>query len=557
MEQGGVSNIPTYSGAAGTAPTQTTAGTPGDFAGAASTNPLLAVQTQLRGMTPAQFFAAYDVTSTQQPLYLSSTGTLNDNAVYLAYYKGLSQQERQSIQQQMVDVGALSASDANGLDNSSATSAFEGLIGQTAAQGTNVIQYLAKNATGTAGIGNQISADLTKAQENATQPIVATVENPTTLSADITAAFETALGYSPDQAQIQSFISQVQGQDTAYAEAPRTEAQQQIDLAHSEESELNKLGPDGIDTVIQAYQAAVSGTKLPGAGTPQGPVNGQVATGEPNQFPTAGTQMPAGTAARITPQGTEVGMNTAPISTTRNEPVPEGGIGGFFDNLANKIWQGGAFGGSGGAAVVPGKVTTTRARPGGIAPALPAGSGTTPTYGGTYALSAADWKKAQSDYAPAKKYATPGSAPQSVQLGAFSAILQSAYDSTGSWSKAVSEIASGSPFGSAEGTHLSAFGDQVASEVNNQITQLQSQVNNDTVTTKVSAPDATAEADLAAKQSDPTGYYAAQDASWGSVLNKMLSGTPDMYNQTSSDTFTGPVASEAATQPAMASAGAV
>jgi hypothetical protein len=76
------------------------------------------------------------------------------------------------------------------------------------------------------------------------------------------------------------------------------------------------------------------------------------------------------------------------------------------------------------------------------------------------------------------------------------------------------------------------------------------------VTTKVTAPDATAEADLAAKQSDPTGYYAAQDASWGSVLNKMLSGTPDMYDQSSSDTFTGPVASEAE-QPTMASAGAV
>jgi hypothetical protein len=113
-------------------------------------------------------------------------------------------------------------------------------------------------------------------------------------------------------------------------------------------------------------------------------------------------------------------------------------------------------------------------RPGGIAPSLPAGSGTTPTYGGTYALSAADWKKAQADYAPAKKYATPGSAPQSVQLAAFSAVLQSAYDSTGSWSKAVSEVASGTPFGTAEGTHLSAFGDQVASEVNNQITPYRS-----------------------------------------------------------------------------------
>ena len=499
-------------------------------------------------MTPAQFFAAYDVSSTEQPLYLSSSGELNDNAVYLAYYKGLGQSERQQLQNQMVDVGALSATDANGLDNSTATSAFEGLIGQTAAQGTNVIQYLSQNATGTAGIQNQISAGLTKAQEAATQPIVATVENPTTLSATLTAAFENALGYSPDQAQISSFINQVQNQDTTYASAPRSEAQQEIDQAHSEESALNKLGPDGIDSVIQAYQAAVSGTKLPGAGTTQGPQNGQVATGEPNQFPTAGTQLPAGNGARITSQGTEVGFDTSPVTKTRTLIVPEGGILGFLGSMA--------LGGGDKHPGVTSQVTSQTLRPGGIAPSLPAGSGTTPTYGGTYALSAADWKKAQADYAPAKKYATPGSAPQSVQLAAFSAVLQSAYDSTGSWSKAVSEVASGTPFETAEGTHLSAFGDQVASEVNNQITALQNQVDNSTVTTKVSAPDATAEADLAAKQSDPTGYYAAQDASWGSVLNKMLSGTPDMYNQSSSDTFTGPVASEAST-PALASAGAV
>jgi hypothetical protein len=172
----------------------------------------------------------------------------------------------------------------------------------------------------------------------------------------------------------------------------------------------------------------------------------------------------------------------------------------------------------------------------------------TPTYGGTYALSAADWKKAQSIYSPASKYSTPGAAPQSVQLAAFSSLLTNQYDANGgSWSKAVASIASGSPFGTAEGTHLSAFGNQVAAEVNNQITAIQNQVNNDTVTTKVTAPDATAEANLAAKQSDPAGYEAAQTASWGSVLNKMLSGTTSMYNQSSSDTFTGPVSAQAMT----------
>lgn len=545
-----MSNIATYGGT--TTPSAGTTGTfPGSTNGDSTGGQLAAIQAQLKGLSPAQFFAAYGVSSTEQALYLAPSGGLNDNAVYLAWYKSLGQQERQQIQQQMVDIGSLPAADANGLDSSAAKSAFEGLIGQTAAQGTNVLQYLSQNATGINGIQNQISANLTKAEENATQPIIATVENPTTLSADITAAFETALGYSPSKAQIDSFVNQVQGQDTAYAEAPRTEAQQQINLAHSEESALNKLGPDGIDTVIQAYQAAVSGTKLPGAGTTQGPQIGNVPNGNPNQFPTPGTQMPAGTGARIQ-GGNEVGFNTSPVTstTTSTQTVPYGGVMGFLDNTLGL-----AKGASHEAQVTS---TTTKNRPGGIAPNLPAGSNTSPTYGGLYALSAADWKKAQSDYAPAKKYATPGAAPQAVQLGAFSTLLSSAYESNGnSWSKAVASIASGTPFGTSEGTNLSSFGNQVAAEVNNQIAQLQNQVNNDTVTTKVSAPDATAEADLAAKQSDPTGYYAAQDASWGSVLNKMLSGTPDMYNQSSSDTFTGPVQSQAETAPSTVGAGGI
>jgi hypothetical protein len=506
-------------------------------------SPVSVTASQIQGMSPSAFFAEYKISSTDEALYLDKSGGLNANAADLVWYQSLGQGDRQTLQQGMVTAGYLPAGDANGLASPTSLSAFQALMGFTTSvwgPGT-VSNYIDSVGGGIAGLQNQISANLTKAQEDATQPIVAEVENPTTLSADITAAFETALGYSPDQAQISSFINQVQGQDTQYAEAPRTEAQQQIDLAHSEESALNKLGPDGIDTVIQAYQAAVSGTKMPGAGTMQGPQIGNVPSGMPNQFPTPGTQMPAGSGARIQGQN-EVGFNTLPTQKTTNQIVPAGGLEGFLTSGHMGVDQ---------------KETTYQQRPGGIAPSLPAGSNTTPTYGGLYALSAKDWKEAQSDYAPAKKYSTPGAAPQSVQLGAFSAVLQAAYDSTGSWSKAVSSIASGSPFGTAEGTHLSAFGDQVASEVNNQIEAVQYQVNNDTVTTKVSAPDAVAEADLAAKQSDPTGYYAAQDASWGSVLNKMLSGTPDMYDQTTSDTFTGPVQAQADTQPAMASTGTI
>jgi hypothetical protein len=531
-------------------PTGTTggAGTSGSFAGGATegNSSLNQIAAQISKLTPAQFFAAYDISSTEQSAYLQGTG-LNINAAYLAYYLSLNQSERQSIQDQMVTVGAIPAADANGINNSTALGAFKSLIGTTAAQGTNVLSYLTSNATGTSAIGNQISANLTKADENATQPIIATEENPTTLDADLSAAFENALGYAPDQKQYDAYVAGIQAQDTTYAEAPRTEAQAQINLAHSEDSALNKLGPDGIDQVVQAYQDAVSGTNISGAGTTQGP---QLTTQQSISPVMSGANT---TAPVTTPTSQQLppGINpTGPGMTTKEQYVPEGSIGNFINTITT---------GDKGPAQTREDVTTvhgsktTMKKTGStqLAPTHFTPPSST-TFGGTFALSAADWSEAQKLYPAAKKFTSAGLAPSSVQLGAFTALLSEAKDSTGSWSKAISQIASGTPFGSAEGSHLSAFGDGVASQVNDQITALQNQVNNDTVTTKVSAPDATAEANLAAKQSDPTGYYAAQSASWGEELNKMLSGTSSMYNQTSADTFTGPVGAEAATASATA-----
>jgi hypothetical protein len=531
-------------------PTGTTggAGTSGSFAGGATegNSSLNQIAAQISKLTPAQFFAAYDISSTEQSAYLQGTG-LNINAAYLAYYLSLNQSERQSIQDQMVTVGAIPAADANGINNSTALGAFKSLIGTTAAQGTNVLSYLTSNATGTSAIGNQISANLTKADENATQPIIATEENPTTLDADLSAAFENALGYAPDQKQYDAYVAGIQAQDTTYAEAPRAEAQAQINLAHSEDSALNKLGPDGIDQVVQAYQDAVSGTNISGAGTTQGP---QLTTQQSISPVMSGANT---TAPVTTPTSQQLppGINpTGPGMTTKEQYVPEGSIGNFINTITT---------GDKGPAQTREDVTTvhgsktTMKKTGStqLAPTHFTPPSST-TFGGTFALSAADWSEAQKLYPAAKKFTSAGLAPSSVQLGAFTALLSEAKDSTGSWSKAISQIASGTPFGSAEGSHLSAFGDGVASQVNDQITALQNQVNNDTVTTKVSAPDATAEANLAAKQSDPTGYYAAQSASWGEELNKMLSGTSSMYNQTSADTFTGPVGAEAATASATA-----
>lgn len=493
-------------------------------------------------LSPAQFAADYDVSSTQLAAFVDpSTGKLNSNAAYLGWYYSLTQGERQSIQSAMVNAGQLSSADATGLNNSTALGAFKSLIGTTAAQGTNVISYLDQLGQGTNAIQNQISSNLTKDQEAATQPIVATETNPNTLEADLTNAFDNALGYAPDAKQIQSFISQVQGQETSYAEAPRTEAQDEINQAHSEENALNKLGPEGIDTVIQAYQAAVTGTKLPGAGTPQGPVNGAIpAPGTP-----IGSPLQPGTVPTMNAQGTVVGGQVE--NTTSNKYVNQSpglvdqALHGFLNPQPDTE-----------------KLVTTHGTKVEKNPPLPAGTpNTTPTYGGTYALSPADWKKAQSLYSAASKYSTAGSAPQSVQLGAFTSLLTNAYDESGSWSKAVASIASGSPFGTSEGTHLSAFGTSVANEVNNQITALQNQVNNSAVTVKVAAPDSSgaygAEAANAAKEADPVGYYAANTASWGQELNQMLAGAPLMYSENTSDSFSGPVTpGEASSTPASA-----
>jgi hypothetical protein len=500
---------------------------------------LPSAQTILAGMTPGTFSSDYGVSSSQMPTFLDSTGKLNGAAAEWVAYHLMSQPDRQNLQDILATAGLMKPADANGLIGMASNDAYRSLVGVAASQGASVDYMITQiNQGGIGAVQEQIQGQLATAQRNATQPIVATVTSPTTLSADITSAFETALGYSPDQKQIQSFISQVQGQETTYAEAPRTEAAAMAAQAHSEESALNKLGLDGVDTVIQAYQAAVSGTKMPGAGTVQGPVNGATATpGQPE-----GSPLQPGTVPDFTSQG--IGSATLQGSTqTTQQQVPPGLWAQFTNSLMH-----GVLPGPGSSTPDATKTTTTHTMRG--VPTQPGmgAAGSTPTYGGLFALSAADWKKAQSIYSPASKYATPGAAPQSVQLAAFSSLLTNQYDANGgSWSKAVASIASGSPFGTAEGTHLSAFGNSVAAEVNNQIAAIQNEVNNSSVTTKVSQPDAVAEANLAAKQSDPSSYEAAQIGSWGSVLNKMLSGSPSMYNQSSSDTFTGPVSAQAMT----------
>jgi hypothetical protein len=490
----------------------------------------------------ASFSSEYGVTSAEMPQFIDATGKLNQYAQEWIAYRIMSPSDRLAMEDVLATAGLLKSTDATGVISTVGDSAFRSLIGIAASQGTTANSLVTQINQG--GLGQtqaDIQNNLAQAQKNLSAPVAVTNTNPTTLAADLTNAFDQALGYAPDQSQIQAFIDSVQKQETNYGSAPRQEAQAQIDLAHSQESALNKLGVNGVDTVLQAYQAAVNGTKLPGAGTPQGPVNGSVPNPTspiPAGTPTPGSALPAGTNFGYQ-NGKLVGSDILPqpVAGTHQVISPEGGVQGFVDNSV--LHKG---------VVNVQNQQNFAAPPHNTMPFAPANvAGSTNTHGGVFALSPKDWAEAQKLVASAKKYSSPGQAPVAVQQAAMTELLQAQYDNNGgSWSKAISTLASGSPFGTAKGTHLSAFGDQVAAEVNNQISSLQSQVNNDAVTVKVTQPDANAEASAAAKSADPVGYYAANSASWGNELNQMLTGAPLMYGQGTTDTFSGPVPTDVA-----------
>src|ERR1035437_9670002 len=147
-------------------PSQTSsssAGTSGTFPGAqgssALNDELIKVATQLQSVPSGQFFSAYKISSADQQTYLTSTGQLNNNATYLAWYKNATQSDRQNIQTQMVTAGLMPAASANGLDNTTALGTFTSLLGQAMSMGSNVLDYLNQVATPEHGLQNQISAN--------------------------------------------------------------------------------------------------------------------------------------------------------------------------------------------------------------------------------------------------------------------------------------------------------------------------------------------------------------------------------------------------------------
>lgn len=537
--------------------TTTTTPTGGSFPSTSSVASSGDLVNQLSHMTPAEFFAEYQISSTEQPMYVTTvngTLTLNQNALDLASYYQMSQADRQQLEQGLVDAGLLKQADATGVMSSTGTDAFKTAISQASQQGLSVTSYLNQQSGGGLGpIEEQISGNITEAQNelNKQTPVVATLENPTTLNADLTNAFDQTLGYAPNQGQEAAFTSGIQGQDVALAqganEATRAQAQADLQRDQGQQAALQALGKDGIDTFLSAYAAAIRGTGVPGAGTTTGPATGsQPVNPRDNGYLQPGSRLPANSTAFFNPNGTEMVANTTPTFQTKTETYSPG----LFQEAGRMISQN-----SFAPSLPTRQVTTGTMRPGmETAPFLPAGeANSTPIHGGIYALSPVLWEQAQKLYPGAKQYATPGQAPQAVQQAAVTALAQNMYDTAGNWTDVAVELAGGSPGKSGTvlnkpGSNIQSFANGVAQEVNNQIAALQAQVNapGPEVTTKVTAPDANAEANLAAKEADPVGYYAANYASANSLLSKMLYGSPLNMIQSTADTFTGPVESATA-----------
>lgn len=551
----------------------------------------MATAQQIAGsLTAAAFTSDYMSGSTSEAAQFITSGKVNPAGIQWIAYKLLPESDRIALQDQMVTAGVLSVT---GTSTSTSDSAFRGLLGVAQSQNTTAGNLLAlANDNGIGPIQQQLSANIAAATKEESAPITADVSNPSTIEAQANQAWTQTLGYAPSESQLSGMVSLIQGQDVTAAEAPRDAAKEALSQAQSEESTLNKLGPDGVDAVVAAYHAAVNGLNAPGAGTQQGPATGTGAPtsgpyrtpGSPSDGTAASSPGTGGSFPQSQPQsnGALPGVGNAEAA---GGPAAESQIKGLGNQVASLPGQavqlgrdvgqvdnaiGNAASAAGGAvsnsvsgipnllhnwlfgstssparassATGPTKATLTSD----VTSAPPIPSATPPSYsayshsyGGMFALSPTEWQKAQSLTPSAKDY-TAGTAPQSVQISAFTNLLLDTFQKVGSWSSAVEQIASGTPLGTAKGSHLGSFATDIANQVNSQIESAQTQVSAP-ITEKVTQPDISAEANQQAKSSDPIGYAASNYSSWAGTLSDMLYGSPTTEQNPASDTFTGPV----------------
>lgn len=146
-----------------------------------------------------------------------------------------------------------------------------------------------------------------------------------------------------------------------------------------------------------------------------------------------------------------------------------------------------------------------------------------------------------------KKYPTPTSAPLSIQQAVLSRYSEDEYQKLGNWADVATSLAGGN----------TAFGAKVASEVNDKLTSFTGQINApgpDNIVASASADTSGSAAQQAAaqaaKESDPTGYYAHQVSLYEGLLDKIAGGGGGLPQQDiSSSSVSGPVAPIAAPTP--------
>ncbi len=182
------------------------------------------------------------------------------------------------------------------------------------------------------------------------------------------------------------------------------------------------------------------------------------------------------------------------------------------------------------------------------APAPPAGNPAAQNikslYGGTYALSPADWADAKaklaSVYPQITKYATAGQAPEVLQQSAASYLAQQAYQKYGNWADAAIVLAGGTPGNSSQKVlgkgNMQVFSTQVANQVNNQLNAIMNQLSTPAapVITR-QAPTPAADALAAAQSADPAAYAAHNMSLAEGELSSMLYGTPSLEAMSTSN----------------------
>ena len=507
-------------------------------------------------MTAAKFFSDYNIASTEQATYLTN-GQLNGWASAYINYIQLSPIERQQLQLEMASAGLLTDAQATGEQSSVSDTAFKALIGDSQANGVSPTTYLTTIAAGgTTGAQEAILAETTGAEKELTNPAPETVDltNPSTARAAIQNAFTQTLGYAATDAQVAQFTAALQGQDYTNAaegnDATKAQAEQELASAKAQTSALDALGQDGVNSFITALRSAINGGGAPGAGTNTGPISGTEG-GVAAQPGAPGLTLggPGGTPGQSATQTEPTGAYHVPQISTGLNPTPPPGSGpaGNIPLIAGLV-NGPEPEQPGGPVVYTThtgeKVTYSHAATPPVA-GQPGGA----VHGGLYALTPKDWALARQQLPNLQLPDTPGAATPADQEAAAKAVALHLYQQyNGSWSDVAMAMAGGTPgtaSGKAEGTNtqMAVFANNIVTSINNALMQVQNQAGTTpTMTVKETTPDVNAEANAAAKASDPIGYAAANYSSWGSELDKILYGSPQTYLSATSDTFTGPVA---------------